>query len=340
MGALTDLLANFGYYAQLMIQLAVIAESHVGAIPAQVDSLGWNVVWGPAELRDGLGVSYSRAFIARRADSAQYTVVIRGTNPLSWRSWMGEDFAIGRTVPFNALWPTDTLPAALVNAGRISQATYNGMTDLLELRDPRGLTIPEFLQGESIGSLYVTGHSLGGTLTPVMFAYLNQVLYDGAATNMAPFSFAGLTPGDSAFNRYLGTMIDPALPWRIYNTLDITPRMWASYYELENIYVPHGLRWGALDAALITTWFDRAQGLGYAQPAGGCALEGVFRHGFLNMDGGDWTNQAIHQHHGRTYKRLVFATFPEDDTPATACGTRPTIAFRGIRPMYAEPAVR
>lgn len=339
---LAELIANFGYYVRLMIGLAAIAYSdHMSTIPAQVDSLGWQVVWGPSELSDELGISYSRAFIAKSDTADVYTVVIRGTNPISWRSWMGEDFDVGTTVPFDTLWPLDTLPANSLGAGRISQGTFNGMSDLLKLTDPStGTTILQFLQAANPGNLYVTGHSLGGTLTPPLFAYLDQVLYGGQARNMAPFSFAGLTPGDTAFNRYLAGMINPDIPWRFHNTLDIAPQLWESYAGLENIYVPHDLRWGMLEADLLTNWFNEANGRGYAQPAGGCALAGVFRYGFLDMDGSDWTNQAIHQHHSGTYARLVDAAFPDPDTPPTACAASTALRFRGIREREAHPAIR
>lgn len=320
--------SNFGYYARTMITLAVIAYSDdMSAIPSEVNrQVQQQVVWGPVELKDEFGISYSRAFIAKDTVHNEYAVVVRGTNFLSWRSWTRQDFAIDRLVRFNTLPLLADLPPdrQVPDNARVSQGTFNGMADLLKLRDSSGRTLVEYLQQATPGTLFVTGHSLGGTLTPPMFAYLTEVLPGWAGQHTGLYSFAGLTPGDTAFNSYLNAKIDPALQWRFHNTLDIAPLLWGSYTELKNIYAAHNLCWGWLEGDWLTSMFNQSKDLGYAQPQEGYALPGIFRYGFLDMDGGDWTNQALHQHHGTTYQKLVFAAFPGDTV-------RTAIHFRGIR---------
>lgn len=328
--------SNFGYYARTMITLAVIAYSDdMSAIPSQVQQQAQQqVVWGPVELKDELGVSYSRAFIAKDAAHNEYTVVIRGTNFLSWRSWTRQDFAIDRLVRFNTLPLLADLPAGQVpDNAQVSQGAFNGMADLLKLRDSSGQTLVEYLQQATPGTLYVTGHSLGGTLTPPMYAYLNEVLPGWAGQQMGLYSFAGLTPGDTAFNRYLNAKIDPSLQWRFHNTLDIAPLLWSSYTQLENIYAAHNLRWGWLECDWLTSMFHRSRDRGYAQPQEGFALPGTFRHGFLDLQGTHWIDQALHQHHGATYQKLVFAAFPGDTV-------RTALHFRGIRQREAAAVGR
>jgi hypothetical protein len=326
---------NFGWYARLMVALAAIAytdpmeciTTQVDSLP-QADSAGWSVVWGPSELSDDLGISYSRAYIARADSPSAYAVVIRGTNFISWQSWTLQDFDIGTTMPFRALLcPSDTVPCAYdaPSSARISQGTYNGMNDLLSIRDPRtGQTMVEFLRGAPPGSLYVTGHSLGGTLTPPMFAYLHEVLgWEGQ--QMAPFSFAGLTAGDSGFNAYFNTMVDTTTPWRFHNTLDIAPFLWDSLSGLQFIYGQHSLGWGTLEADWLRHKFREAESIGYAHPAGGdLPLTGQFaRGGFLDDDAYDWTDQALYQHHGGTYRMLVDSTFGAPTTASLpACRAR------------------
>jgi hypothetical protein len=322
----TDVASNYGYYARLMIALAVIAYADpMASIPGQVEPLGQQVVWGPAELVDGLGVSYSRAYITRRDSMDEYTLVIRGTNALSLQSWTLQDFDVGRAVPFNTLAP-HAPPNAL-----ISQGTYNGMADLLSLKDSTGRTLVEYLRDVRPGRLYVTGHSLGGTLTPPMFALLNDTLYGGVyVENMAPFSFAGLSPGNAAFNTYFNGLFDPQLRWRFHNTLDIAPSMWASLSDIRNIYRSHRLFWDFLERDWLSLKFREGRRFGYEQPAGGWALEGQFDSTIV--DDHLWAAQAAHQHHGPTYQMLVNAAFPDSGSTS--------IHFRQIRQPATQTAGR
>lgn len=309
MSLAAEILANYGHYARLMVALAVIAYNDpIGSIPRQVEPLGVQVVWGPAEIGDGLGVSYTRAFITRNPAGDEYTVVIRGTNPLSLLSWTLEDFDVSTGVPFSSV--VSSAPAGAM----ISQGTYNGVAYLAELRDPAtGQTIVQYLQQVQPPKLLVTGHSLGATLTPPMFAYLNQALYGGQYTeNMAPFSFAGLSAGNAEFNTYFSGLFDSRLLWRFHNTLDIAPYMWSSLDSLQNVYRPFQLSWGLPEGDWLTRKFAEAAHVGYAQPAGGCALQGQFDG--TGMAGRMWTAQAAHQHHGSTYQELVNQAFSGDST--------------------------
>ena len=305
MTLLEPLANDYNYYPRTMVDLAAISYDDLGSIPNEVQQLGWQVVWGPAELVSWLDVSYSLAYVCRRPQPYnEYTVVIRGTNMMSWDSWEKEDFAIGTTRPFNEL-----APHAPANA-LVSYGTFRGTTDLLSLRDPQKKTsIVDFLRLEKPSVLYVTGHSLGGTLSPPLFAYLNDVLYGGNyVTNMALWTFAGLTAGDINFNTYFNGLFNPEFAWRLHNTLDIAPFCWWSLPNIQNIYQAYGLNWGWPEDDLIEDLFARAQGKNYAQPVGDQALPGTFDNSIV--DEYLWTAQAMHQHHSSTYQTLVNTVYP------------------------------
>jgi hypothetical protein len=314
---ITQILSNYGHYARLMVALAVVAYSDpMSSIPEQVEQqLGVQVVWGPAEIGDGLGVSYTRAFITRDSTGEEYTVVIRGTNALSALSWTLEDFEVGTAVPF------DSVVRSAPDGAMIARGTYLGIAYLAELRDPvTHQTIVEYLVQQKPPKVLVTGHSLGGTLVPPMFAYLNDALNGGGyAQNMAPFSFAGLTPGNAAFNTYFNGLFDPALRWRFHNTLDIAPYLWASPDSLQHVYTPYNLSWGWPESDWLARKFREAAPIGYAQPAGDVPLPGVFDSTFV--DDRLWAAQAVQQHHGCTYHALVNTAFP--DSAGSAAGSPP-----------------
>lgn len=196
----------------------------------------------------------------------------------------------------------------------IAQGSFNGMTDLLKLHDPRtGASMLQFLQTLQPRYLYVTGHSLGGTLTPTLFAYLNAMLYGaGPVTNMALWSFAGLTAGGTGFNAYFNSILpnDQGFLWRIQNSLDVAPLCWWSYPGIQQIYVPYDLHWDCIDKDAVEDLFaDAAKArIGYAHPQPGLVLPGAFDDSIL--DGDIWALQALHQHHPATYQALVKTRYP------------------------------
>jgi hypothetical protein len=306
MTTLEPLANDYNYYPRTMIRFCSISYEDMGSIPGDVANLGWQVVWGPADLASLFGISYSLAYVCRRQQPYnEYTVVIRGTNMMSWDSWVKEDFAVGTTRPFNQL-----APHAPANA-LISHGTYRGTVDLLKLRDPNtGTSLVDFLRSAKPTIIYVTGHSLGGTLSPPLFAYLNDVLYGGKyVTNMALWTFAGLTAGDINFNSYFDSLGNPEFAWRLHNNLDIAPFCWWSMDNIKNIYIGNNLHWGFPEDDLIQDLFARAKGKNYAQPVGDQLLLGTFNTHFFDKH--LWTAQAMFQHHVSTYQTLVDTAYLE-----------------------------
>lgn len=295
------------------INLAAIAYSVISEIPQQVlEETGFDIVWGPAEVTSD-GIPYNLMYVAKDPASSDYWVVIRGTTPESLTSWK-EDFDVSTSVPFS------TLPNAPSSSSSalVSQGTYDGMTNLLGLTDPTTYsTLVQYLDtlDASTINLYVTGHSLGGTLTPVMFAYLNTQFYGTQPTSlMNLWSFAGLTPGGSGFNNFLEPLL-PSGPWRFRNNLDIAPHLFSSQTDIENIYSQENLDPSDPVQELLDDWFQDAgeSGVGYAQPPQSAqVLPGVFDDSFPDED--SFTLQALHQHHHGTYQALVKGENP----PSTA----------------------
>jgi len=300
---------QYNYYPNAMITLCVISYEDISDIASSVTSqTDWSVVWGPAELVDSItGISYSLAYVAQRTRSGippEYVVVIRGTESNSLTDWITEDLEIGTTVAFSTLVPGAPSDAV------ISTASSNGINDLLSLTDPSsGTTIVDFLTGIS-GSfyLYVTGHSLGGTLTPPMFLYLNYKVFGGSGLGpMAPWSFAGLTPGNGAFNSYLQSFGNPEFPFRIYNTLDIAPLLWWNHDGLSAIYQPT-YSMDDPEKLLFDHLFDKASGIAYAQPpTGGAPITGSME----SPAAGSWKDEAEYQHHSSTYQTMVQKAYPQ-----------------------------
>jgi len=301
--------SQYASYPPTMIALCVASYLDMADIPPAVQQLGLEVVWGPAELTDIVGISYSLAYIVHNAATNEVTVVIRGTNMVSLGSWWDEDFQIGTLVPFKKY-----APHAKGNP-QISQGTANGIDYLLSLQDPTtnqqmvAFLLNWYTQGPPPSAVYVTGHSLGGALTPPMVAILNDAIFDGGPiTDMAWWTFAGPTSGDESFANYFEALWPFQFPGRYHNTLDIAPFCWWSEDDVENIYVPNDLYWGLPESAGIELLFYSAEGISYTQPAADVTLQGTFNDDWLP----DylWTVQAADQHSSDTYQTLVNAMYP------------------------------
>ncbi len=299
----------YNYYPQTAISLCVTSYLDIAQIPSQVKAMGLDVVWGPARKLSLFDVPYSLAFIARNATTNEHWVVVRGTDPISLTAWITEDFSVGATVPFNLYAPHAP------EAARVSKGTADGLNDLLSLPDPNtGEHMREFLLKQDMSYVYVTGHSLGGTLTPPTFAAISNALHgDKAPENMAMWSFAGLTSGNQEFADYIDVLTQNGSPentfaWRFRNPLDIAPLLFENLDQVKNIYDRAGIQFKSMDfilRGLLEDLFDRSKGKGYAQPNG----EMLLCREFSEIDD-TWVKQALHQHHGPTYQHLVYKEFP------------------------------
>jgi len=286
-------LCNFSYITDTTSSKQVVKDS--------VQTLGMKVVWGPVELIDDFGVSYSSMYVANDL-TGNYTVVIRGTNYESLKSWIGEDFQVHKAVKFSRF----VKPAP--SDAKISKGTCNGMDDLIKLKDKNnsGHVVSFLLQAKSmIKGFYVTGHSLGGTLTPPFYAYLCYKIFGGQPPlniNSSPFSFAGLTAGNKGFNDLLQTYIQTGdTNWRYVNPLDVAPNLWDGGDAIKTMYTPYGLPYAAPESDLIDYLIYRAKPNNYVQPdSSKLTLDTVF-----NTAKNSWISQAEYQHHSTTYISLV-----------------------------------
>ncbi len=291
--------------ASTMIQLCQIAYLEAKDITAAVtdydDDL--SVVWGPAWKSTLFGNPYSLAFVVQSSSSGALTLVNRGTNPTSLEAWLSEDLHIDRAVPFSNY--VSSAPASAV----LSAGTAAALEDVMAQRPEdgyasKGVALLDYLQGfDELGSLTITGHSLGGTLTPALYAWLyNQLVTSGSqpTVEMGLMSFAGLTPGNAAFAEYLETLVPASPSWRVVNPFDIAPLLFESLDAVQTIYSADQLAPDIPENALLEHLFNVAA-VAYAQPSDSeMKLPGAF-----DTAQNSWAAQAMYQHHVSTYVELI-----------------------------------
>ncbi|MBP0617430.1 lipase family protein [Jiella mangrovi] len=240
------------------------------------------------------------AFAARNMEADVAVVAIRGTypNPLSPAYWSdaSQDSPFGPMSP----WPGS-------GDAKIGGGTAAGLKGLLELTDGSGAALQSFVGSlPPSTTLVVTGHSLGGTLAPVLALILAETFQDRP---VAATSYAGMTPGNAAFAALFGpgSRLDGKVR-RVYNTLDTVAYGWDAVLQTRGFYDPAPKGGAVVDAFLLAT-AARLDAGGYDYGAVGTPvpLEGTLRPEQPDCTLIAYMLENLHQHLPDTYLALLGA---------------------------------
>ncbi|WP_460639606.1 lipase family protein [Larkinella harenae] len=193
----------------------------------------WQVVWGPAISNSIRKSSTSKVdsfvtdntmYVARGTELAtgkrQYVVAIAGTNAVSRKGALSEDF----NVINEKAWDTP-------NSGKISAGSALGFTILNTMTDPAtGQTLLQFLStlsDDGPTEVAFTGHSLGGALSPLMALKFIEQKQQMGYTNLtvSVYPIAGPTPGNKEFALYATGQFGEGYH-SVINANDIVPHAW------------------------------------------------------------------------------------------------------------------
>jgi hypothetical protein len=196
----------------------------------------WEVVWGPVVGSYGSDVKNKQAsnamYVAKQGN--QYVVAVSATNPTSLYGWFVEDFKVNSIVPWSTVSPTTHAGSYVY----VSQGTSICVDHLLQMGwfengDVIPTSLMEFLKATFSTSnepahLVVSGHSLGGALSPTLALYIaeQQQTWNPAQTVVvSTMPTAGATPGNQAFSNYQNSVMG-LRTLRFWNKLDPVPHGW------------------------------------------------------------------------------------------------------------------
>ncbi len=263
------------------------------AAPTKSD---WSLVWLAAPPDPPVNFAY----LARSARTGDCVLAIRGTYPDPFSPAYWDDGA--QDSPFGAMvdWPGAPGP-------RISAGTSLGISNLLTLTDAGGITLVAAVAAlQPDNALTVTGHSLGGTLAPVMALHLAGVFPQARITAV---SFAGMTPGNGAFAALFdaGTLLAAPVR-RVFNTLDSVSYGWNKVDATIDFYQP-APRGGPLVAAMLLATAARLalEGYDYAPVGIDVPLTGSVAPVTIPCDLVAFVFETLHQHMPDTYLGLLGA---------------------------------
>lgn len=209
----------------------------------------WELVWGPVVYRFDVALYNDNLLYAvrRRDDPSTLAVVVRGTNGPAALDWLVEDFSVFKL----RSWPYGSPPSSL--EPKISEGTHIGL-DILQKLVPSegepgaGKGMRDFLAG-IVGdpahdryTVYVTGHSLGGALSPPLALWLADTAGDWDPKGKASleiWAYAGPTPGDGDFSTYYDQRLGGSTH-RVHNALGVPPRAWnaGEMARIPDLYLP------------------------------------------------------------------------------------------------------
>jgi hypothetical protein len=224
----------------------------------------WKLVWGPGVFQDVPGsVPANTMFVAEHQRTGELFISIAGTNPLSAYAWFAEDFDVAEV----RTWIYGEPPPGAAT----SKATLTGLRALQGMVPPTGVpgenvSLAAFLKSHMAANrgtvnITVSGHSLGGALSPTVGLWLADTQQEWDRKQQASISvyaYAGPTPGNAEFANYLEARLGDRLH-RIFNPLDIVPLAWkvGDLASVKALYTPHIARsvlWDrAMDYLIVRT---------------------------------------------------------------------------------------
>ncbi len=239
---------------------ANFANELPGIIAAAEFPVNVTVAWGPYVVvepkdinKDGTATATNTMVVFKYPSQTveginEYVVSIAGTKATSIFDEMDEDLLGGKIED----WPYCPEP----NNIKISHGTLNGINLLLGLNSGNSITSYFSRLDDPNAIITVTGHSLGGALSPALALVLfgSTTTYSDIPTHAKTqnwttrtYALAGPDVGNSYYVDYLKATFppqaEPAVKWqqfncKIWNSLDIVPQVWSKGFEsyIDNIY--------------------------------------------------------------------------------------------------------
>lgn len=180
----------------------------------------WNLVWGPGISPDKENMIFVTKYMAVK--TPVYAITIRGTN-ISSHFDDFEDLDVFELVQFPFGQAGDM----------VSWGALDGLNLLRNTQDPvTGSILQTFLENLSSDAkipLFITGHSQGGSLAPVVTYWLLSLQGFPEKFTISTYGFAGPAVVNQSFKENFLRALPTDSSFHMYvNTLDVMPYFWSN----------------------------------------------------------------------------------------------------------------
>ena len=217
--------------------------------------------------------------IFESSDKKTLVIGVAGTNFINRYDWFVEDFEIN---PMQA-WSQDIVnPDYKGGSGTNGYVTNGSMIALQNTwnyENRNGVKLIDWLStytqtNEDLTSIDITGHSLGGAISPVLAQALSDhkgAWNNGRNISISTYIYAGPTPGDKQFVAYVERQLSGVFSF--YNTLDVVPHSWnlKMINDIHDIYSqgspqfikPDSSYYGAIIRKAVTWAYNKSEASGH-----------------------------------------------------------------------------
>ena len=190
----------------------------------------WKLAWGPGISSD----SANMAFVAiANTNPISYAIVIRGTNPHSIDGVL-QDLDVFKLVPFPGGENNDS----------IAEGAGKGLSNILSTVDAKTNRSLEYFLDSLPSSqsipLFVTGHSQGGYLAPLVAYWVMKKQKFINKFMIKTFTFAGPTVWNYGFVKNFNSVLSEqnGVISMYVNDLDVIPYFWYNLPGISNNNIP------------------------------------------------------------------------------------------------------
>lgn len=189
----------------------------------------WKLAWGPAISLNNENL----VFVAKNisAEAPVYAICIRGTNVNSIGDIV-EDLNVFRMVEFSFGSSGDS----------VAKGAMDGFMNLITSKDPTTFkSLEDYLTSLSLNTktdLFVTGHSQGGGLAPLMSYWLLKNSQITEKFNVITYAFAGPGWVNKSFRENFISEIQPESFRMFVNSLDMIPYGYANLPQINSKNIP------------------------------------------------------------------------------------------------------
>ncbi len=190
----------------------------------------WELIWGPGVSNDSSNLVYIAKYGATQPPV--YAMAVRGTSIYSISDIL-QDVDVFNLVPFKYGLAGDS----------VAHGSMQGLDILLETIDPvTGKTLSEFLpgiSGDNKSKMFITGHSQGGALAPLLSYWFLTSSGVAEHFNMETYAFAGPSVGNETMKtNFFNSLPEGAYFNMVSNSLDVVPYFWARFDSLVPQHIP------------------------------------------------------------------------------------------------------